>query len=125
MQNDAALLEAFDAGRISPADFDHRDHVRLAWRMLGPGGLTFFEAYGRYRRGLIRLTQAAGAPEKYSETQTLGWLALIHESIARTGEAQDFPTFERLAGLGRDSLARRYADGALSAPEARTGLLLP
>lgn len=125
MQNDAALQEAFEAGWISPADFTHRDHVSVAWHMLGPGGLTFFEAYDRYRRGLIRLTQAAGAPEKYSETQTLGWLALIHESIVRTGEAHDFATFERLAGLDRGSLARRYADGALSAPEARTGLLLP
>lgn len=125
MQDEATVLEAFDSGRISPADFDHRDHVRVAWCMLGPGGLTFFEAYDRYRRGLIRLTQAAGASDKYSETQTLGWLALIHEAIVRTGEAKDFATFERLAGLDRHSLARRYAEGALSAPVARTGLLLP
>lgn len=125
MRAEQALLQAFEAGRIDPQGFSHRDHVRVGWAMLGPAGLPFHEAYARYRRGLVALTAAAGAPEKYSETRTLGWLALIHEALEATGEGGDFAVFERRAPLHGGSLAERYASGGLQDDAARRGLVLP
>lgn len=125
MPGERALLQAFEAGRIDPAAFGHRDHLRVGWAMLGPGGSPFHEAYARYRQALVQLTRAAGVPEKFSETQTLGWLALVHEALEVTGERTDFEAFERRSGLDSRSLSGRYPPGRLGSGSARTGLLLP
>lgn len=125
MTGERALLQAFEAGQIDPAAFGHRDHLRVGWAMLGPAGLPFHEAYARYRQGLVRLTQAAGVPGKFSETQTLGWLALLHEALEVTGARTDFRSFESRSGLTRQSLARRYPPDRLASAPARSGLLLP
>ncbi|MCS6627521.1 hypothetical protein N0B44_31915 [Roseibacterium beibuensis] len=125
MIDETALLRTFEAGEIDPAAFSHRDHLRVGWAMLGPGGSPFHEAYVRYRRGLVELTRAAGAPEKFSETQTLGWLALIHEALESTGERAAFDAFERRSGLNGRSLSDRYPPGRLGSGPARLGLLLP
>ncbi|MEH6664172.1 MAG: hypothetical protein V7678_04925 [Brevundimonas sp.] len=125
MPAERALLRQFLQGGLDAARFGHRDHVRVAWAMLGPDGMAFHEAYAAYRAGLVRLTGAAGVPEKFSESQTLDWLALVHESLAATGEASDFIAFEAKAGLHRRSLADRYPPGRLAAADARTGLILP
>ncbi|HZW17063.1 MAG TPA: hypothetical protein VFF66_12535 [Brevundimonas sp.] len=125
MTAEAALLRAFEEGEVDPAAFNHRDHLRVGWAMLGPGGSPFHEAYICYRRGLIGLTRAAGVPEKFSETQTLGWLALIHEALEATGERAAFDAFERRSGLNGRSLSGRYPPGRLRSGPARVGLLLP
>jgi hypothetical protein len=125
MFDERSLAQAFEAGRIDPVAFDHRDHLRVGWAMLGLRGLPFHEAYASYRRGLVQLTAAAGAPEKFNETQTLGWLALIHEALEATGERTSFDAFERRSGLHRQSLSGRYAPERLRSGSARTGLLLP
>ena len=125
MAGERALLQAFEAGEIDPAAFGHRDHLRVGWAMLGPERAPFHEAYVRYRQGLVQLTRAAGVPEKFSETQTLGWLALIHEALDVTGERTEFSAFERRSGLNSQSLSGRYPLGRLRSGPARVGLLLP
>lgn len=125
MLAERTLLERFQQGGLDPARFGHRDHLRVAWAMLGAEGMAFHQAYAAYRTGLVRLTTAAGAPEKFNETQTLGWLALVHEAVAATGERSDFGFFESKAGLHRRSLLDRYPEGRLGAVETRTGLILP
>lgn len=125
MLPEQVLLEAFETGGVDPSAFSHRDHVRVGWAMLGPGGLPFHQAYARYRQGLLRLTAAAGVPDKYSETQTLGWLALIHQGLEATGEGTDFAAYEARAGLHGRSLVERYPPGRLASAAARRGLVLP
>lgn len=125
MRDEARLLQAFEGGEVDPAAFGHRDHLRVGWAMLGPGRSPFHEAYLRYRSGLIRLTRAAGVPEKFSETQTLGWLSLIHEAVDATDERADYDLFERRSGLTGRSLSDRYAPARLGSGAARAGLLLP
>lgn len=125
MFGERTLVERFRQGSLDPARFGHGDHLHVAWAMLGPEGMAFHEAYAAYRTGLVRLTQAAGVPEKFSETQTLGWLALVHEALAATGEKSDFGSFESRTGLHRRSLLDRYPEGRLGAAETRTGLILP
>lgn len=124
---DEELVAAFLGDELDPASFGHRDHVRLAWTLLGPGGLGFAEAYSALGRGLRALATRAGRAERYSETQTLGWLSLVFEAIEMTGERRDFSAFERAAS---DALAPRalfdlYGSARLNEPAARRGLLLP
>ena len=125
MRTERVLLEAFEGGAIDPKAFNHRDHLKVAWAMLAAEQRPFHEAYSAYRAGLVRLTVAAGAPEKFSETQTLGWLALVHGAVAQTGETSDWNRFEARAGLHGRSLMDRYPEGRLDDPVTRTGLILP
>jgi hypothetical protein len=125
MRAERALLEAFEGGAINPEAFSHRDHLKVAWAMLGVEQRPFHQAYSAYREGLVRLTAAAGAPEKFSETQTLGWLALVHGAVATTRETSDWDRFEAKAGLHGRSLIHRYSEGRLDDPVTRTGLILP
>lgn len=125
MSAERTLLQQFRRGEVDAARFGHRDHVRAAWAMLGPENMAFHQAYAAYRTGLVRLTRAAGVPDKFSETQTLGWLALVHEAVAATGQRSDFAAFEAAAGLHRRSLLDRYPAERLNVADARTGLILP
>ncbi len=125
MPAERALLDAFEGGEVDPGAFNHRDHLRVAWAMLAAEQRPFHTAYSAYRAGLVRLTIAAGVPEKFSETQTLGWLALVHGAVAETGETSDWSRFEAKAGLHGRSLIHRYSDGRLDDPVTRTGLILP
>ncbi|MBC6982380.1 hypothetical protein [Caulobacter sp. 17J80-11] len=125
---DRALVAAFECGELDPAGFSHADHVRVAWALLGPMGRPFHEAYLAMRAGLQALVARAGRPERYNETVTLAFLALVHEELARTVAPAD--TFEAFyAGaegrLDRGALAALYPDGALSSGAARAGLVLP
>lgn len=121
------LVAAFSRDELDPASFSHRDHVRLAWALLGPGGQGFAEAYAKLGQGLRALAARAGRAERYSETQTLGWLSLVFEAIEATGERRDFEAFEKAAGqaLSPSALFDLYGVERLSEPAARRGLLLP
>jgi hypothetical protein len=125
--NERALLEAFEAGTVEPQTFGHRDHLRVAWALLAQERVGFAEAYRRLREGLIDICARAGKPDRYSETQTLGWLALVHAAIATAPQAEVFEAVEAAAGgaLGRDGLSRLYPPGVLGSAASRTGLILP
>jgi hypothetical protein len=125
--SERALLEAFEAGAVTPEAFGHRDHLRVAWSLLAAERVGFPEAHRRLREGLIGICARAGKPDRYSETQTLGWLALVHAAIAMAPEAETFEAVEAAAGgaLGRDGLTRLYPSGVLGSPASRTGLILP
>lgn len=79
---DREFLDAFEATRIAPADFHHRDHIRAAWAVLCHYPLD--EAIRRYRAALKRLAARAGKPGIYHETITWAYLLLIHERLAQT-----------------------------------------
>lgn len=73
----SGLLADFEAGRIDPAQFPHREHVRVGFELLERH--PFPEALLHLARGLRRLATKAGHPEVYHETITTAFLALIAE----------------------------------------------
>src|SRR6188768_2066903 len=75
------LLADFEAGRIDPASFPHRDHVQVSYELLER--YPFPEALLHLARGLRRLAAKAGRPEVYHETITAAFLALIAERRLR------------------------------------------
>jgi len=78
-------LIALETGALDPAQFPHREHVRLGYEMLER--YPFGEALMRFSRGLRLLAAKAGRPEVYHETITVAFLAVIGERRARGEDA--------------------------------------
>ncbi len=120
----APTLEDFEAGRIDPRHFGHRDHVRMSYELLER--YTFPEALFRLAKGLRRLAADAGVPQKYHETITVAFLSLIAERRLAAG----FSGWEEFAAqnpdlLEKELLAKIYPPGVLDSPLARETFLLP
>jgi hypothetical protein len=126
--DDATLVARFEALAIAPADFGHREHVRLAYAMLR--GADFGDAALRFRRALRQFANAAGAPGKYHETLTWAYLAVIARRIA---EDPAIATSLDLVARHPDlvdhrggAMARYYDVAAITAsPLARAVFVLP
>lgn len=125
--DDAALVDRFEALAIAPADFRHREHLRLACAMLACGD--FGDAAVRYRRALQRFATAAGAPGKYHETLTWAYLALVHRRMHEHPSATSLELLARAPDLldhRTGALARCYDIDAITAsPLARRLFVLP
>jgi hypothetical protein len=118
------VLNDFEAGRIDPARFPHREHVRVGYELLERH--LFPEALLHLARGLRRLAARAGHPEVYHETITAAFLALIAER--RLGDRylswDDFA--ERNPDLFRKKLLEEiYDPNVLKSSQARLTFVLP
>jgi hypothetical protein len=96
---DDLLLQTFYAGTLPPADFRHRDHVRLAWLLIGRHDRA--EAERRLIRGLRALAERAGKPEKFDEALTRAWVAAID---AARREQTDVASWDALMAARPDLL---------------------
>jgi hypothetical protein len=81
---DAAFARAFERGDVTPAQFDHLAHVRVAWVYLHESA-SLDEALARMRDAIRRFAAAAGVPQKYHETITVLWMRLLAD--VQTGGA--------------------------------------
>jgi hypothetical protein len=80
---DAAFREAFESGRVPPADFDHRSHVRLAYVYLVEQNDD--AATDAMRSALQALIQRNGIPaSKYHETLTRAWILAVRHFMERS-----------------------------------------
>lgn len=120
----SADLEQFLRARIDPACFTHREHVRMGFEALRR--YEFLDATVRYSRALRRLCERAGRPEKFHQTVTLAFLALIAERLAAEVPA-DFSAFAAANPdlLDPAVLTRWYSPHRLASAAARRVFLLP
>jgi hypothetical protein len=79
--NDSEFIDAFESGSLPPAEFRHRDHVRLTWLYLQRHGR--HEAERRLIEGLRAFALRAGKPGKFDGPLTIAWVEIIDR--ARTG----------------------------------------
>jgi hypothetical protein len=131
--DEAALVDAFHAGALSPDGFDHSQHVRLARACLRRHPLPAVLA--GFRRGLEAIAARAGKPGLYHETITWTFLLLVHERLARSGgeprsgEAEGWAKFaaDNTDLLDRPSslLGRFYRPGTLDGELARRVFVFP
>jgi hypothetical protein len=77
---DQAFIDAFIAGQLEPAGFDHRAHLRAAFLLLRQA--PFLEACIAMRDGLQKLATRLGKPDLYHETVTVAFMALVAERIS-------------------------------------------
>ena len=119
-----AELDAFESGRLDPATFRHRDHVRLGYEFLGRYSLG--EAISRFSNGLKLLAEKAGRPGLYHETITVAFLALINERRA-AGVVASWADFEKANSdlLDKRCLERWYGAEQLRSDLARRVFCLP
>lgn len=120
----SVALGRFQRGQLDPGRLTHREHVRIAFEMLGR--YEFLDAAARYTRGLRRVCARAGRPEKFHLTVTVAFLSLIAERRAE----QPFGDFAAFAAanpdvLERSVLSRWYSPQRLDSAAARGTFLLP
>lgn len=126
--SDSALLTSFIDLSLPAASFSHREHVRLAWIILKQQP-DFAVAAGRFIHLLRRYVAHVGAAEKYHETITWAYLALVREAMQGCDAASSEAFLAQHPALldhQGGALARRYDLSALLAdPLARSVFVLP
>lgn len=123
-ETDGDELLALEMGTLDPTKFPHREHVRLAYEMLAR--YPFGEAATRFSRGLRLLATKGGRPERYHETITIAFLALIGERRAEQ-DHDSWRQFEILNSdlLDKSCLRRWYELEQLNSDLARRTFCLP
>ena len=119
-----AVLADFEAGRIDPARFSHREHVRVSYELLERH--PFPEALLHLARGLRQLAAKAGRPEVYHETITAAFLALIAERrlSGNYGSWEDFAA-RNPDLMEKGLLGKFYPPALLQSAVARATFVLP
>ncbi len=118
------LTQQFLDRSIDPAKFGHKQHVQVAFELLGE--FDFMEATVQYVSGIRDIATGAGAPEKFHITITLAYLSVIAERMVASG-AKTFEDFleGNLDLLSKNSLAGWYAPERLNSTLARQQFVLP
>lgn len=120
----AVTLADFEAGRADPATFSHREHVQMSYELLERH--TFTEALFRLAKGLRHLATNAGRPEKYHETITVAFLALIAErKLVGADEGWEDFVARNPDLLRKELLAEIYDPAVLESSAARETFILP
>jgi len=105
--------------------FGHLDHLELAWNCLRESA--YEEAEQRMRDNIRAIAAQAGAPGKYHETITVGWMRLVAAAMDLSGR---IVTFEELLRahqwlLDKDALLDFYSRDRLMSDEARAAWVAP
>jgi hypothetical protein len=109
---------------LPPNEFGHAGHVRAAYLYLESGD--FVAALARMRRTIRNYARHLGKPERYHETITVAYVALIHEYMHDRG-AVGWPVFARRAPelFEPDLLLEFYSRSQLESETARSVFVLP
>jgi hypothetical protein len=124
--DDAALVEAFEAGREPDGGFHHAQHVRVAWYYLQQHPLD--EALARFRGMLQQFATAHGMPQLYHETITTAYVLLIRERLDASPDAAWFEFASANADLLQwkpSVLERYYTPETLWSERARGTFVTP
>lgn len=90
---DDEFLAAFEGCTLPKAEWTHAAHVRMAWIHLSRTA-DFDAALAAIRTGIPRLNASYGtAPDKYHDTITIAYAALIRERIDRDPTICTWPEF--------------------------------
>lgn len=122
---DREFLDALESGELPEHEFGHAAHVRAAYLYLKEG--EFIDAYARIRRAIRNFADRLGKPDKYHETITVAYLALIQQRMREGGAAADWAAFVQANPelFAPDLLRRYYPQDQLASEMARAIFLLP
>lgn len=121
---DAEFLASLEACTLPEAAFGHAGHVRAAWLYLRRHA--FAEALARMSAALRRDTAAHGKPDRYHETVTVAYMALVNERLRTQGDGGDWESFlgANPELLDRRLLSHYYRPETLASPAARQVFIL-
>lgn len=89
--SDAEFARAFLDGELSPHEFHHRDHLRLAWALVRERGET--EAGPLIASSIRGFAERHGQSQKYHETMTRFWVRVVALHIATRPDSTSFEQF--------------------------------
>lgn len=124
--DDERFRDAFANGEVTPAQFDHRAHVRLAYVLLVKEDVD--AATARMRSALLDFMGHHGVdPAKYHETITRAWILAIRHFMDRTGHSASADEFISANPILLDSksMLTHYSADLLFSPEARARFVEP
>jgi hypothetical protein len=119
--NDQEFIDAFTAGQLAPAGFDHRAHLRAAFLLLR--SRPFLEACMAMRDGLQALAGKLGKPDLYHETVTLAFMALVAQRMP-AGDWESFVA-QHAELCERGLLDSYYSPALLASAAARKTFAMP
>jgi hypothetical protein len=121
---DAEFLAALESGTLAEGEFNHAGHVRAAWLYLRKN--PFPDALVKMSGALRNYAVAHGKPERYHETITVAYLALINERLQLGGDGGDWRGFlqQNHELLDRRLLTHYYRPETLASPAARRVFIL-
>lgn len=123
---DERFRRDFEAGRIPPAGFDHRAHLRLAYVYLC--GHDTESAYALMREGIQRFLARHGIDAgKYHETLTRAWMLAVRHFMVNSSQSGSFGDFVRQHPVMLDPqiMLTHYSRETLFSPQARAGFVKP
>jgi hypothetical protein len=123
--SDDEFLAALEACTLSEREFGHAAHVRLAYLYLRTQG--FVRALNKIQGSIRRYAASFGKPDRYHETITVAYLALIQQALHEQGTQQGWDAFSHSNPqlLRRDLLRQFYPQARLDSELARRVFLLP
>jgi hypothetical protein len=103
--------------------FDHRQHVKFAWTVLGESP----ESAPSIIADEIRRFADVHAPGRYHETITQFWVKLVAHTRSAARQENDFETHVSLYPvlLDKGALKNHYSSATLDSPRARSEFLEP
>ncbi|MBL8687888.1 MAG: hypothetical protein JNL04_02265 [Rhodospirillaceae bacterium] len=121
---DEEFLAALEDTSLPDSDFRHPDHLRAAYLYLRRDGFT--QAVANMSAALRGFAASRGKAERYHETVTIAFLALINERLASSGDPGSFDAFiARHPEIAeRDLLSRYYRPETLASENARRSFVL-
>jgi hypothetical protein len=122
---DEDFLRALETCELPETEFGHAAHVRAAYLYLQEGD--FAAALERIRRAIRTYAAHLGKPDRYHETITVAYVALIQQHICERGNGGGWPAFARDNPelLQRSLLRQFYPPDQLDSELARRVFLLP
>jgi hypothetical protein len=122
---DEEFLLALETCKLPESEFGHRAHIRAGYLYLKKSN--FAEALVRMRRSICDYATNLGKPDRYHETMTIAYLALIQQCIAESREDGGWSTFAQSnpALFNPELLGNFYDRDVLESTLARRVFLLP
>lgn len=125
--NHNEFIEKFENCTLPGNDFNHPNHVRLAWLYLHR--LEPLDALAKFVENLKKFAAAQGGSNLYHETITFAYFFLIHERIRRSEETQTWEDFaannpDLLLGQ-KEILTKYYRAETIASDFARNVFVLP
>lgn len=123
--DDQAFLHAFETRLFPAADFSHRQHIRLAWLVLRRDGYT--AGVEALRAGILAFAKRYGVTDKYHDTLTRFWAAMVQGAIDATPEIDTYDAFvEQHPHLLNNHITNEYySHDVLFSDAARAGWVAP
>jgi hypothetical protein len=125
MMSDDEFLAALESCSLSECDFGHAAHVRAAYLYSRSGD--FGTALAKMRGAIRTYAASLGKADRYHETITVAFLALIRQRLFERGDGGSWQGFAQANRelLDRDLLLRFYPQEQLESDLARQIFLLP